>query len=62
MHHLAGTLAKHSGWLPLAGRTDGAPLTQVPQERDNMGPGNTYLNAPDDLLHSLEKPGIDLRW
>ncbi|KAL4435230.1 hypothetical protein ABPG77_001912 [Micractinium sp. CCAP 211/92] len=37
-------------------------LVFVGMERDNMGPGNTYLNAPDDLLHSLEKPGIDLRW
>lgn len=40
--------------------TLGRPL--LLQERDNMGPGDTYLNAPDDLLHSLEGPGIDLRW
>lgn len=37
-------------------------LVFVGMERDNMGPGDTYLNAPDDLLHSLEGPGIDLRW
>ncbi|KAL4436658.1 hypothetical protein ABPG75_003797 [Micractinium tetrahymenae] len=37
-------------------------LVFVGMERDNMGPGNTHNNAPDDLLHSLEKPGIDLRW
>lgn len=34
----------------------------TPQERDLMGPGTTYNNAPDDLLHSLEGPGTDLRW